>query len=270
MRFLETQQRQRKSVLVIQISFRFQDPQLRAQQCRQDLFRSGLPDRTCDPGNFPAPGLAYCARQLLERFEGFDHGDAAAADLARKSRELALRHHRRDCSTPQRAAHMIVSIVTRSVDGDEQLSGTNRARINRDAGHPGQGVECRPRPSTQSASHLCNRPPHKFLKGFLLTALPTARGVFNVLRAPPFERSATGSPSLAGTPAPSPHLQNKRARCQTQNCLAALRNHDRGGRGAPFRDRQIRVCGRREFDNSRDLFLRAEPCLPRGLRPSPG
>src|SRR2546426_11488292 len=89
---------------------------------------------------------------------------------------------------------MVVSIVTRSVDGDEQFSGTNRARINRHAGHPGQGVESRPRPSTQSVSHMRNRPPHKFLKGFVLFQHQTARRVLNVLRAPPFERSAIGPP----------------------------------------------------------------------------
>jgi hypothetical protein len=38
---------------------------------------------------------------------------------------------------------MIVSIVTRSVDGEEQFSSTYRARINRVAGHPGHGVDPR-------------------------------------------------------------------------------------------------------------------------------
>src|SRR5258708_19830196 len=112
---------------------------------------------------------------------------------------------------------MVVPLVTRSVGGDEQFSGTNRARINRHAGHPGQGVESCPRPSTQSVSHLCNRPPHKFLKGFVLIQYRTARCVFNVLRAPPFERSAIGpsprspNPSALVPPtdptryAPTPH-----------------------------------------------------------------
>src|SRR2546427_1433549 len=98
---------------------------------------------------------------------------------------------------------MVVSIVTRSVDGDEQFSGTNRARINRHTGHPGQGVESRPRPSTQRASHLCNRPPHKFLKGFVLLQYPKVRCVLNVLRAPPFKRSVIGLSRPAGTQAPS-------------------------------------------------------------------
>src|SRR5258708_29003494 len=98
---------------------------------------------------------------------------------------------------------MVVSIVTRSVDGDEQFSGTNRARINRHAGHPGHGVESRPRPSTQSASHLCNRPPHKFLKAFVLPKHPTARFFRSVLTAPPFERSSLRSPPPCRPP-PAP------------------------------------------------------------------
>src|SRR5439155_18602151 len=115
-------------------------------------------------------------------------------------RKLRLCHHCRNCSAFQGTGHMVVSIVTRSVDSDEQFSGTNRARINRHAGHPGQGVESRPRPSTQSVSHLCNRPPHKFLKGFVLLQYRTARRVLNVLRAPPFERSVIGPPRSSRHP----------------------------------------------------------------------
>jgi len=49
---------------------------------------------------------------------------------------------------------MIVSVVTRSVDGEEQFSRTYRARINRDAGHPGHGSS--PVPSTASiGSEIC-------------------------------------------------------------------------------------------------------------------
>src|SRR5437870_12816193 len=92
----------------------------------------------------------------------------------------------------QRTGNMIVSIVTRSVDGHEQFSGTYRARINRHTGQPGHGVESRPRPRTQSGSHLCNRPPLKLLRGFVLTQYATVRSVLNGLSAPPFERLATG------------------------------------------------------------------------------
>jgi hypothetical protein len=35
-----------------------------------------------------------------------------------------LGHHRGERSAPQRTRHVIVSIVTRSVDGNEQFSGT--------------------------------------------------------------------------------------------------------------------------------------------------
>ena len=87
----------------------------------------------------------------------------------------------------ERTLHVIVSVMTRSVDGDEQLSCTYRSRINRDAGQPGHGVESCARPSTHRVSHLCNRPPHKRLKGLRLPKYHTDRSVFTVLRAPPDE-----------------------------------------------------------------------------------
>src|SRR5260370_41679207 len=116
---------------------------------------------------------------------------------------------------------MCESIVIWSVYGEEQFSCTNRARIKRDADQPGKGVESCPRPSTQRASHLCNRPPHKFLKGFVLHQYPKVRCVFNVLRAPPFKRSAIGPSRPVGTRAPSSTLRDKRAKCQTLSRFGA-------------------------------------------------
>jgi hypothetical protein len=49
---------------------------------------------------------------------------------------------------------MIVSIVTRSVDGEEQFSSTYRARINRVAGHPGHGIELCPNVSQHRLRNL--------------------------------------------------------------------------------------------------------------------
>ena len=197
MRFIQTKKRQRQPVLVVKISFRFQDPQLRAQQCRQDLFRCGLAHGACDAGNFPAPGFAHRAGQLLERFESVAHDDAAIPDGIAVAAGLRLRHQRGDGSATQRTRHVIVSIVTRSVDGNEQFSCTYRARINRDAGHPGHGVESRPRPNTQCASHLCNRPPHKCLKGFALRRYPVYRFVFTVFEGSSFRELTSGSRALA-------------------------------------------------------------------------
>ena len=71
--------------------------------------------------------------------EGVVHDKAAAHASVRELSGPRLRHHCRQGSALQSRGHMIVSIVTRSVDGEEQFSGTYRARINRDAGHPGQG-----------------------------------------------------------------------------------------------------------------------------------
>src|SRR5262249_44010180 len=150
----------------------------------------------------PAPRVATGASQLLEGFESVRHGNAAVAHPARKLRELVLRHDCSHGSELQRARHVIVSIVTRSVDGHKQFSGTYRARINRHTGQPGQGVELCSRPRTQSASSLCNRPPHKFLKGLVLFQYPvqylTARSVFNVLRAFPLREVRYWLPRLQG------------------------------------------------------------------------
>jgi hypothetical protein len=74
---------------------------------------------------------------------------------------------------------MIVSIVTRTVYGEEQFSGLNRARINRDAGQPGQGVEARGRRDTQTFSHLTNRPPHSVSNGLGFTRKPALSKVLD-------------------------------------------------------------------------------------------
>jgi hypothetical protein len=74
---------------------------------------------------------------------------------------------------------MIVSIVTRTVYGEEQFSGLNRARINRDAGQPGQGVETRGRRDTQSFSRLTNCPPHCVSNGLGFTRKPALSKVLD-------------------------------------------------------------------------------------------
>jgi hypothetical protein len=53
----------------------------------------------------------------------------------------------------------------------EKLAASHGARINRDTGQPGQGVEASGRRNTQSASHFFNRPPHSVLKGLGFTGL---------------------------------------------------------------------------------------------------
>src|SRR4029077_5560614 len=59
---------------------------------------------------------------------------------------------------------MIVSIVTRTAYREEHFPGLNSTRVNRDAGHPGQGVEPRGRRDTQCFSHLNHCPPHSVSK----------------------------------------------------------------------------------------------------------
>ena len=96
----------------------------------------------------------------MQRLERVVHGKELSADFVCVLREACARHHPGCCSTGQSRSHVIVSIVTRSVYGDEQFSSMNRARINRDAGHPGQGVEARGSRDTQSFSQLSHGPPH--------------------------------------------------------------------------------------------------------------
>src|SRR5437588_11996810 len=164
---------------------------------------------------------------------------------------------------------MIVSVVTRSVDGDEQFSGSYRARIDRHTGQPGHGVESRPRPGTQSTSHLCNRPPHKFLKGLVLVQYPTTRSVFNVLRAPPLREVRDWLPPTSGPERPPDWASNQRARCQTPSRFAALQNRACPTRGAPLRDRQIPAYVPKESDNFRGPFRPAKRCRLPALQPWP-
>jgi hypothetical protein len=60
--------------------------------------------------------------------------------------------------------------------GDEEFSWMYRARINRDAGQPGQGVKSMPAFARHRVSHLCNRPPHNFLKNFAFPFLSVLTG----------------------------------------------------------------------------------------------
>jgi len=123
-RFVQSKQRQRQAILIIEITFRLQNAEARAQQCRQDLFGRGLADGTRNAGDFAAPRFADSAGQLLEGDEGVRDGDAAGANGLVVGGKARLGDHSRQRTTAQRGSHMIVSIVTRSVDGEEQLSGT--------------------------------------------------------------------------------------------------------------------------------------------------
>jgi hypothetical protein len=62
--------------------------------------------------------------------------------------------------------------VTRTAYGEEQFSWLNGARINRDAGHPGHGIEPCGHWDTQSFGHLNCCPPHCVSNG-LIVALKT-------------------------------------------------------------------------------------------------
>src|SRR5258708_2859520 len=97
-----------------------------------------------------------------------------------------------------------VSVMTRSVNGDEQLSSAYCARINRDSGQPRHGGEAPSRPGIQSASHLCNRPPHKCLKVFDLNQQLRLRLCVTGMRAPPFRKLTLGRPKTARPERPLP------------------------------------------------------------------
>ena len=85
MRLVQAEQRQRQAVLVVEIPLRLQDAKPRAQQCRQDLFGSGLADAAGDPGNFAAPCFANGAREPFERDESVGHSEAPARARFRRS-----------------------------------------------------------------------------------------------------------------------------------------------------------------------------------------
>src|SRR5258705_1389196 len=117
MRFVELEKCERQSVLVVKISFRLQNAEPRAKQCRQDLFGRGLTHRARDTGNFAAPCVAYFAGELLERDKRVGDDDAASAGRLWNLRELLLRHNGRQSAALQDVRDESESVVTRSVNG---------------------------------------------------------------------------------------------------------------------------------------------------------
>jgi hypothetical protein len=116
---------------------------------------------------------------LVERAECLVDHKKFFADFFGILRDAFARHHPGCRSERQSRSHMIVSIVTRTVYGEEQFSRLNRAGINRDAGQPGQGVEARGRRDTQSFSHLTNCPPHCVSNGLGFTRKPALSKVLD-------------------------------------------------------------------------------------------
>ena len=151
----EPQQSERQSVFVVQIAFGLQYAEPRGQQRRQNFFRGGLSHRAGDgamrrpfpPRRSRRPGAArFCSAASVS---------ATAKSRARIVRRIFGKRSRATtaASAPlQSAGDKIVSIVTRSVYGDEQLAASHGARINRDTGQPGQGVEARGKRDTQRAA----------------------------------------------------------------------------------------------------------------------
>ena len=92
-------------------------------------------------------------RQISHAREARRCSAASVSSTAKSFARISLRvlgqaipRHDAGRSAPvQSPGDKIVSIVTRSVYGDEQLAASNGARINRDTGQPGQGVEPRGR-----------------------------------------------------------------------------------------------------------------------------
>jgi hypothetical protein len=67
---------------------------------------------------------------LLERREGVIDHEALRANRVRNFAHLCRGDHGSHSATFKRSGKVIVSIVTRSVDSDEQLASTKGARIN--------------------------------------------------------------------------------------------------------------------------------------------
>ena len=140
----QPQQRERQPVFVVQVALGFQDAELRAQQRRQNFLRGGLSDRSGDRRDAPPPGASHRPRQFLQRRERVRNGEELAANRSADSRpDGSLATTAATAPGVQSGRDKIVSIVTRSVYGDEQLASSHGARINRDTGQPGQGVEPR-------------------------------------------------------------------------------------------------------------------------------
>src|SRR5262249_30889301 len=137
------------------------------------------------------------ASELLERHEGIIDDNALRLNLVRIAAHFFRGHQGSDGAASKGRSNVIVSIVTRSVDGHEQLAGTYRARINRDTGQPGHRIESRTCRRRKNSSYLCNRPPHKCLSSFPLSPYPRVRLVLtgsrgsSLIRSPPAERAVS-------------------------------------------------------------------------------
>jgi len=121
---------------------------------------------------------------------------------------------------------------------ENSSSGTNRARINRHAGHPTQGVESRPPASNPERQPPCNRPQHKPPQRIRLTPVPNGSLVFNV-EGSSFERSAIGRPESISRPERLvTHIRNQGDR------MPKLRPQFTGSFRRPFKDTFAKVDGR--------------------------
>src|ERR1700733_7928712 len=154
---------------------------------------------------------------MLERAECVVHGDEALGDSR---------------------LHEMVSTVTRSADGEEQFVRAYCARINRDAGQPGQGVEARGKRDAQRASHLFKRPPHDVSERLVVTW---------VSRMPP-------------RPVPVTRLRVRKENKELMILTFDSRWH--ATFAAPFSDRRTQTCDREESGYFRGPCPREERGRP--------
>jgi len=116
-----------------------------------------LPNAARDGRQFlSSPGKAHGCREPVAAREGCrpQQGRSRAGRPETDARAIPPHHLRPALPALESRSHMIVSIVTRSVDGEEQFSSTYRARVNRVAGHPGHGIELRPNVSQHRLRNL--------------------------------------------------------------------------------------------------------------------
>ncbi len=186
----------------------------------------------------PSARFRRRARQSLQRGErvvdGEEPGPGFPADILRNASRATTRPPRRR----QCRGNKSVSIVTRTVYGDEQFSRLDSARINRDTGQPGHGVEPAGAADTQRVSHLYNRPPHRVSNGLGLSLNPS----LSDLSASLLRLQVHGRLELR-------HSESARfAVTIVSSSPSAARSL------APFRGRQIRSCRRAAPATSRGLF----------------
>ena len=126
---LQFQKHQWQAEVIVEIAFGLQHAVASSEQVGNRLFRRGLPSRSGNPNQRLAPNAAYGPRQRLQCNQGIVYREQT--DLHGKPCNLILAHDSGNGSALQGLLDKIVAIETLALYREKQLTGLDRARVNR-------------------------------------------------------------------------------------------------------------------------------------------